>query len=327
MALSEKFVDQHIEDWTMQLSAGVRTYRKHWPARLFHHAPLENALAIISDGHLRARNDPQRHQLQDVAASGVIGNRQVAHERVRLYFRPKTPTQFHIEGIRKDVDCQYGPNAHAPVLVMFVLDAKTVLTRPDILFSDQNMQNNWAATGSDEQFFSNIPFASVYHEGGIDGDQSITASRCAEVLPASPLPLLDVLSGIWFRSEPERDMFLYKLGQAAPQWQRFCSVSEELKVFDKRFAFVNDIDLSTEGVSFRLNHRHDLQNVSIAVQVYNEQNQLCADFRDEDFKTYNQSGGRWIFRTALQPSNYLVRVRIENHTAFEGMIRLGDSLF
>lgn len=327
MALSEAFVDQHILDWTQQLGSGVRTYRKHWPARLFHHAPLENALAIIRDGHLRSRNDPQRLQVQDVAADGVIDNRQEAHGRVRFYFRPRTPTQFHIEGIRKDADCQYGSKAHAPVLVMFVLDAKKVLTRPDMLFSDQNMQNNCAATGNDEQFFSSIPFASVYHEGGINGDYSIIASRCAEVLPTSPLPLLEVLSGIWFRSEPERDMFLYKLGQAAPQWQSFCSVSEELKVFDKRFAFLNDIDLSTEGISFRLNHRHDRQNVSIVIQAYNEQNQLCADFRNDDFKTYNKSGGRWIFRTELQPSNYLVKVEIEDKLAFEGNLNLKASLF
>ncbi len=257
----------------------------------------------------------------------MIDNRQEAHGRVRLYFRPRNPTQFHIEGIRKDADCHYGTNAHAPVLVMFVLDARRVLTRPDIMFSDQNMQKHYAQTGSDEAFFNNIPFASVYHEGGIAGDYSIIDSRCAEVLPTLPTPLADVLSGIWFRSEPERDTFLHRLGAASSQWHQFCSVSEELKVFDKRFPFVADIDLSREGVSFRLNHRHDLQNVSIAIQIYDAQNQLCVDFRNDDFKTYNQSGGRWIYRAALEPSNYLVRVQLENHPAYEAILRLDDSLF
>lgn len=246
MALGEAFVDRHIAEWGDRLGSGVYPYRRHWPSRLFHHAPLETALAIINDGHLRARSDPQRQQLQDVAAGGVIDNRQEAHGRVRLYFRPRTPTQFHIEGIRKAADCLYGANAHAPVLVMFVLDAKRVLTKQDVLFSDQNMQSLNAKTGNDEKFFGTIPFASVFHEGGIAGDHSIIASRCAEVLPASPLPLAEVLSSIWFRSEPERDSFLYKLGAAAAQWQSRCSVSDELKVFDKRFPFVADIGLSTD---------------------------------------------------------------------------------
>ncbi|WP_298972324.1 DarT ssDNA thymidine ADP-ribosyltransferase family protein [uncultured Roseobacter sp.] len=327
MALSDEFVDQHIAQWSIQLGSGFRAYRKHWPSWLFHHAPMETALAIIRDGNLRARDDPQREQLQDVAAGGVIDNRQEAHGRVRLYFRPRNPTQFHIEGVRKNADCTYGPNAHAPVLVMFVLDAKRVLARPDVLFSDQNMQNNWAQTGCDEAFFSNIPFGKVFHEGGIADDYSIIAHRCAEVLPASPLPLADVLSGIWFRSEPERDTFLFKLGSQGERWQSLCSVSDELKVFDKRFPFVADIDLSREGVSFRLNHRHDLQNVSLAIQAYNEQNELRVDFRNDDFKTYNQSGGRWIHRVELEPSNYLVRLQLENHPAYEARIRLDDSLF
>ena len=265
--------------------------------------------------------------MQDVAAGGIIDNRQEAHGRVRLYFRPRNPTQFHIEGIRKDADCQYGPNAHAPVLVVFVLDAKLVLTRPDVLFSDQNMQNLSASIGTDEAFFAKIPFGSVFHEGGISGDYSIIANRCAEVLPASPLPLAEVLSGILFRSEPERDTFLYKLGSAAAQWQSRCSVSDELKIFDKRFPFVADISLSTDGVNFRLNHRYDLQNVAITIQVYNAKNQLCVDFRNENFPTYNQFQGRWIHKAPLPPDNYLVRVQIESHLAYEAMINLDDSLF
>ena len=42
-----------------------------------------------------------------------------------FYFRPKTPTQWHIEGIRKAGECNYGDPTHAAVLVVFALDAKT----------------------------------------------------------------------------------------------------------------------------------------------------------------------------------------------------------
>ncbi|MBY6003288.1 DUF4433 domain-containing protein [Salipiger bermudensis] len=327
MALSEEFVDQHIVHWSEQLGSSYYSYRKHWPAWLFHHAPLETALAILADGHLRSRNDPHRQQLQDVAADGVIDNRQEAHERVRLYFRPRNPTQFHIEGIRKDADCQYGPNAHAPILVMFVLDAKRVLTRHNVAFSDRNMQRQNARSGSDEAFFASIPFASVFHEGGIGGDYSIIEHRCAEVLPISPLPLQEVLSGLWFRSEPERDTFLHKLGATASQWRDICSVSEELKVFDKRFTFVSDISLSTKGVKFRLNNRHDLQAVALSIQVINSHNEICVDFRNDAHATFNSSQGRWIYRAELEPGIYLVKVQLENHEAYEATLRLDDSLF
>ncbi|MGR3373714.1 DarT ssDNA thymidine ADP-ribosyltransferase family protein [Pseudooceanicola nanhaiensis] len=327
MALSDAFVDRHIAYWTSELEASYREYRKHWPRFLFHHAPLENAVGILNDGHLRARNDPHRTSALDVAAQGVIDNSTAAHDRVRLYFRPRTPTQFHIEGIQKPGECHYGANAHAPVLVMFVLDAKSILTRPDVQFSDRNMQRLDVRTGSDEAFFNTIDFAKVYHEGGTGGDSSIIACRCAEVLPTTPLRLTDHLEGIWCRSEPERDTLLHKLGGGRAAWEKQCQVSEALKVFDKRFAFVEALSLSQEGVSFRLNHRHDLGTISLNIEAFDETGVRRVNYQNSAFTTYNTSGGRWIHRTNLAPSNYAVRVSIDGHLAFEANIALEDSLF
>lgn len=284
-------------------------------------------MAIIRDQALRSRNDPDRCKVQDVAADGVIGNRIDAHDRVRFYFRPRTPTQFNIEGIRKDADCQYGVNAHAPILVMFVVDARQIFQIPNVLFCDQNMQTNNARIGSDEVFFRTIPFDMVFHEGGINGDRSIISHRCAEVLTPSPLPLRDILLEILFRSEPEREMFLFKLGDLAHEWQDYCSVSEVLNVFDKRFAFLSAISLSAEGVSFKINHRHDLQKIDLQIQVLDSDGKIWINFQNHDFPTYNNSSGRWIYRTALASKSYFVNVRIENHLAFEGSLMVENSLF
>lgn len=177
MALRPAFVDAHIADWQRCLTSPYYPHRKHWPNHLFHHAPMENAVAILHDGYLRSRNDAQNNRPIDVAAPGVIDSRDHAHDRVRLYFRPKTPTQWHIEGIRKVGECNYGEATHAAMLVMFALDAKLVLTKPDIMFSDQNMQLGATVPGSDEAYFSNIPFAKVFSEGGTGGDRSIISAR------------------------------------------------------------------------------------------------------------------------------------------------------
>ena len=196
MALSKDFVDQHISDWQQRLTSEIYGHRKHWPSHLFHHSPLENAVAIVRDGCLRSRNDEANQRARDVAAPGVIDTRNYAHDFVRLYFRPKTPTQWNIEGTRKVGECKYGDDAHAPVLVMFMLTAQTVLSRPDIKFSNKNMQLTDAATGDDESFFGSIPFVKVFSEGSNGGDKSITDARCAEVLCTSPLYLEDTLRRI-----------------------------------------------------------------------------------------------------------------------------------
>lgn len=142
---------------------------------------------------MRSRSDPRNLRKKDVAAGGVIDNRNYAHSLVRLYFRPRTPTQYHIEGIRKDGEFKYGESTHAPVLVMFVLDARRVLTRKGVEFGDRNMQLASACPGDTLEYFENIPFNKVYHEGNTGGDVSISQHRCAEVLVQSPLPLKECL--------------------------------------------------------------------------------------------------------------------------------------
>lgn len=327
MALGIEFIDDYIEYWTVHLGNGGRTYRKHWPRCLFHHAPLENALSILREGYIRSRNDPARAVIRDVAAPGVISNRREAHDRVRLYFRPRTPTQFHIEGIRKSTECQYGADTHAPVLVMFVLDARKILSLPDVQFSDRNMQSSGARTGDDAEFFKSIPFEKVFHEGGTGGDNSIVAHRCAEVLPTSPLKVSDVLHGIWFRSEPERDTLLHLLGEDRNTWENFSQVSEEIKVFDKRFSFISEIGLSTKGITFRVNYRYDLGPIDICIEALDSAGKLKARFKNDAFTTHNSNSGRWIYNCTIEPGQYLVRATIEGHLAYENMLVLGGSLF
>lgn len=268
MALRAAFVDAHIASWQKQLTSPIYPHRKHWPAHLFHHAPIENALAILRDGYLRSRNDEKNLRPKDVAAPGVIDARNHAHSRVRLYFRTKTPTQWHIEGIRKMGECNYGDATHAPVLVMFALDAKSILTHQDIMFSNQNMQLSNTEPGSDEDYFSRIPFDKVFSEGGTGGDRSYTDARCAEVLPTSPLDLSKCLRAIYFRSEPERDTLLYMLGSSRYNWQAFCHVSDALKVFQKEYAFVEELKLTNDGVIFRLNPRRDQRNIAVKIDLW-----------------------------------------------------------
>jgi len=172
MGLSLASANKHIATWQNELHKNYYPWRRHWPTRLFHHAPLDNAVAILRDGCLRSRNDLAHALPNDVAAPGVIDNREDAHDYVRLYFRPKTPTQWHIEGIRKSGECKYGDNAHAPVLYMFALEAVQILTLDDVRFSDKNMQLGSAQHGNDLEFFKAIPFDKVYSEGGTGGDRS-----------------------------------------------------------------------------------------------------------------------------------------------------------
>ncbi|WP_084733057.1 DarT ssDNA thymidine ADP-ribosyltransferase family protein [Sphingobium chungbukense] len=253
MALSHEAAAAHIARWQAELNQPWYNYRRHWPDCLFHHAPIENAVSILSSGMLRSRNDAANPRPRDVAARDVNAARDHAHDRVRLYFRPRTPTQFNIEGIRKPGECRFGDETHAPMLVMFILDAQRVLTAPGTQFCDRNMQRGGAEPGDGEAYFARIPFDKVYHEGPTGGDDSIIAHRCAEVLPTSPLELQPCLRAVFLRSDPERDTLLHLLGPHRARWAERCYVSEALRVFEKRYSFIQEIGLQSDGLVFTMN--------------------------------------------------------------------------
>lgn len=327
MALSAGFVEAHIAQWQANLSGGYYPHRKSWPSRLFHHAPLENAVSILASGYLRSRNDPANCRVRDVAAQEVLNSRAAAHDSVRLYFRPKTPTQYNIEGIRKAGECQFGDATHCPVLVVLALDARTLLAMPGVRFSTQNMQIGGTPTGGSQEFFSTIPFVKVFHEGPTGGDETIRSHRCAEVLMPSPLDLGQSLREIYVRSEPERDTLLHLLGVERDRWAESCFVSEGLKVFDKKFTFVQEVGLTPEGVTFVLNPREDRRPIAVQIEVWDAVQNKVLDFLNENLAAKPPSAARWIYKHELPNGVYRVIVKLEGQLAHNSIIVLGDSLF
>lgn len=327
MALSKDFVEAHVTKWEQALNTPWYPYRNKWPSRLFHHAPIENAVKILADGNLRSRDDPRNQKAKDVAAAGVIEARKHAHDSARLYFRPRTPTQFHIEGIRKTGECSYGEDAHAPVLIMMVFNARSVLTLPTIKFCDRNMQLGAANPSDTEEYFLAIPFDKVFHVGGIGGDRSIIEHRCAEVLAPSPMPLKDHLQWIFCRTTAERETLLHLLGGKQAPWLSKIVVSEDLSVFERRFVFVDYVGISHEGVSFQLSPRDDAKPIDVRVQAWDKAGAEVISYRNPEMLAHpSATVKRWRVAKALTNGIYLVHIDLEGHLAYRGYLTLGGRL-
>lgn len=328
MALTVKYAAAHIARWSKTLQA-QSPFRGNWPSRLFHHAPLDNALGILKTRRLFSRADTSNPMRRDVAAEGVIDNSETAHRFARLYFRPRTPTQFHIEGIRKDSECKYGAGAHAPVLVFFVFRALPILTSKGTRFSDRNMQLGSAQLGDDDDFFEAIPFDKVYHEGNTWGDRSIIDHRCAEVLAESGLSLSEHLQWVYCRSPAERATLVHLLGNAlASVWMKKIIVSDDLKLFERKYCFVENVSLSNEGVRYQLNPRVDGQRVTFRIRVWPSPGDVpLLDFKDENFLPVPAGGGSWITKVKLKDGLYKVRIDIEGKLAYKDIVLLGNDLF
>jgi hypothetical protein len=319
MGLTAAVLEAHIAEWEERLAGSFSGHRGKWPSRLFHHAPIENAALILRDAALLSRLDSEGRRVRNVAASGVIQARGRAHHFARLYFRPRTPTQFHIEGIRKPSEIYQG--AHVPILVMFVFDARKVLTATGVRFSDSNMQSSYAREGNDDQFFRSIDWTSVYHEGPFGTNEThVIARRCAEVLAPSPFSIVDNLQWIYCRSQAERTMLLALLGAGSRRWRDMIRVSDDIRVFEKKYTYVDAVSLQSTGLLFRLAPRTDGQKVKIRIDVWDSKGAHCAVYDSNDFSPVPLTNTRWLLKRELKPDLFRVCIKLEDCVGFDALV-------
>ncbi len=325
MGLSLDVVRAHIDHWEHHLGRGNRPYRRHWPSRLFRHEPLENAVNILQSGVLLSRREAAGEIERDIAPADIIASRAAARDSVRLYFRPKSPTQYQIEGIRKPTDLYHG--RQAPVLIIMVFRAEDILTQPGVEFSDGNMQSYGTVTGSTDAEFEAIPFDLVYHDGVFGRHTAqgaeIVRRRCAEVPLPSPLDLPGNLQAVLCRSPAERATLLHRLGNSADHWSGRIRVFAAPGLFESRYTYLNSVDGKPDGIAFTLNPRHDGATVTTTMWVWDDNGRQRMHFGPKEL----DPAKRWKSRETLEPGTYLARFELEGCLAYEAPFMIDELPF
>ena len=121
-----------------------RSERRWWPYCVLHYTDIRNAVDILKEGYIYSRTHAEesgRLQVSSGSSAVLDGTSSDVKSCVRLYFRPKTPTQYYAEGIysRASLSRSNYPDAHCPVPVFFLFDSTQILTRQDSRFSDGNL--------------------------------------------------------------------------------------------------------------------------------------------------------------------------------------------
>ena len=329
MGLSANFIEEHIVRWESNLSNSRYPWTSRWPSRIFRHDPFANIVQILESGNLLSRNDSNNIRATDIAARDVINSTNEPHQFVRMYFRPRTPTQYYVEGIRKAPEC-YQTDVSCLIGLM-IFQSRNLLSRPDVKFSDMNMQSPAVTVGESEQFFSNnISFSDVYHHGWQGADPNIRRARCAEVLLDSPLDITQCLQHIYCRTSAERDTLINLLSpQALATWRDKILVSSDMKLFERKYCFVEDVHITETGVVANLSPREDNQNISIDISISNaETGQSVYSFKSADFCPRPESGKKgWIFKFDVSQGSFLVRINMENCIAYENTLTLKELPF
>ena len=237
-------------------SLGLDRNRSFWPHWLFRSDHVENAAEILNGGRLLSRTAAENQGLirVDSGSPQYVKNLSAQHRNlVRLYFRPRTPTQYRNEGIRPQDMIELG--AHMPVPV-YLLFAVSLLAEESVFFTKGRL-NDAAAVGDSAKFLKSIVFGDVYHDGGVgrlgesDRRSTILNARHTEVVIEKELPL-DHLKHIICRSAPERETLLNLLSsEARGQWVERIHVDEgHRRMFQKRGTFVQRAELSSTDSQF-----------------------------------------------------------------------------
>ena len=256
--------EQEIRDFLAELAEQDwvrRTERRWWPKFVFHYTDIRNAVRILQDGKLYSRLQAERLGKLVISSGSpdiLSGTSQDIQDSVRFYFRPKTPTQFHVEGVHsaQSLSKSRFPNAHCPTPVFFLFDAPKIFSRPDVRFSDRGLGGSGYRLGTTVAELKALPWKKIYHQGWIDWSDpenahNIVACRNAEVIVPRELDLQD-LRFIYCRSEAEKDTLLHLLPpKLRRRFQSRILASNRSALFFRRRTFIESATLLPNRVHLR----------------------------------------------------------------------------
>ncbi|MGB8686346.1 MAG: DUF4433 domain-containing protein [Microcoleus sp.] len=149
-----------FEEFAEMLLARLECQYSYWKGYIYHFTHVENAVSILQSEQLQSRNRCNKF-VDSAGASLIHRTSNDVKNLARFYLRPKTPTQWHNEGLGKRNGQIY---ALCPVPIFFRLNLKRVL---DTHGSKCGVSNgNLAASGShygnSMKFLEHFDFDNVY---------------------------------------------------------------------------------------------------------------------------------------------------------------------
>ncbi len=318
---------QHIEE--LRRAPWIGQARQWWPRFLFHCTDVTNVVNILRQGEIlsRAQVAATGQLQQDIASPQVIaGTDRQWQDYVRLYFRPRTPTQYLNEGFRPSGQWELG--SHCPVPVYLIFDALSVLARVDCRFSDGNLGSIYTNVGNNIDFLKQIPFSTVYHDTWFDPPErdQIIRHRNAEVLVPQSMGLENLMH-IGCRSQAEYETLLYLLpAGTSSRWVSKTSVRPELRLFNRSWTFVEQAEISEEMLIFRFNRNSKTPgpfDARVALEEAGTGRRYY--WRNED---YHCAKDLTLSLTSMQnSSDYTVRFFLDGHLAYANRYQTDDLPF
>lgn len=234
----------------------ARPASRWWLRFAFHYTDIRNVVSILESGELYSRSRAEKEGVMDVdnASLSVISQSQQSHSWVRLYFRPKTPTQYINEGIKPEDEREDG---HCPVPVFLFFGLECLIRKKEVEFSGRGLNKKYPVrtySSPDVLRSDRMPAKDIYHHGPYNpsSNPEIKDRRHAEIVYPDALPLKPCLVGITCRSSAEKQTLLYLMGRSGltdgevGDYRDLIRIVSSGDLFYKNWPFVEEVSLKVD---------------------------------------------------------------------------------
>lgn len=240
---------QRLKDLIHLLCEKQNLRDKSIPRFLYHFSDIINIVSILKCGFIGSRNLCIEEGLmkndnasQEVISITTDSNKSMA----RFYFRPKTPTQYHSEGIKSNYKKYKMDNVHCPIPIFLVFDAVGILSLTESRFVERNLAYDPPIKSQIEEL-EKFDFEKIYHSGPTY-DHEIIEKRHAEVLIKDKCSL-EYLISVVCRSTAEKDTLVNLLKLNGVDYTKYRIVTNgNHLLFNKERAYIDFVELESKYI-------------------------------------------------------------------------------
>jgi hypothetical protein len=316
------FIRSYLQERDAQL-AEARAIPRWWPRYAYHFTDVQNAARIIASGVLYSRKlavDLALMVVENADTTVIARSPELTERSARFYFRPKTPTQYHNEGVRP-VGSRTRHDAHCPVPVFFLFPLPDVLAREGVVFTDTAAYWTEVQIGQTIEDLRRLRWEDIYSDGPMPQSRrnELTGYRRAEILVPNSLEI-DGVHRILCRTPAERETLLFLLDrdQRAAWRPRIEIAGAQVRwLFQAEWVYVESVQWTDTGLLFKFNPRAVVLPFRIEIRSF-ETDELLYDREGNLEFSYRNSQ----FQVPLASRNRRVRVRV----TLDGCLAYGATL-
>lgn len=244
-----------------RIKTGIEgTNKKAWFKYCYHFSHVENIISILRDEELLARSEALylNKMVNDNASEQIIKRTNSKYQKyVRMYFRPKSPTQYHNEGFKTKQQLRLSQlDAQCPIPVFLFFDIEKILNHPETQFSAKSLASNKdVQLYNTPEEFRELPFEKIYHDRALSQDErdSIVGHRHAEIIIPDRFYINDYLKRIVVRSPAEKETLISLMNDnLKTKYSHLVQIDSTQNVFFNRWTYLYEVNLDSSGLELEL---------------------------------------------------------------------------